>query len=516
MLCSLSGEEAQEPVVSPKSGCIFEKRLIELYISTTGKDPISEEALTTEELIVIQNKDPVIVPPRPAAFNSIPTMLQAFQNEWDALALETFTLRKELNNTRQELSASLYQYDAAVRVANKALKERDEAREALTELSQSFAKNEPPVDEKLSDGVEEKTEESIDSRTTESRLSDEVPLEKRISASRELPGEVAQNILEAGERLFREHKNLKITLDVLNAGLWRIHTSETTHDIQRPFGQLAVGSTGKAAVFGLNSIFIYPEGKVMHKRANIMNICFTGRGDQVLAACNNNTIYIQSINGGPPKPLNHKAGEIHKIIAHPSVAVSIGFSPDYWTVFSYNRPVYRSERVPFKMSFQALHVDGRLLAIGTSHPGQVLIYDIVTNERVASINTKYPRVNKIQFAYNGYWLFVASNETGNGVVQLFDLRKNSLVQQFEYSDRVEFAIDKSSQVLAVSSRAEREISFSFYDKKAKQWDIDVLKLDSTNSVNLIEHVDDENSIASFLALSPHTIRRIWLRYPLDV
>lgn len=512
MLCSLSGEEAQEPVVSPKSGCIFEKRLIELYISTTGKDPISEEALTAEELIVIQNKDPVIVPPRPAAFNSIPTMLQAFQNEWDALALETFTLRKELNNTRQELSASLYQYDAAVRVANKALKERDEAREALTELSQSFAKSDPPVEEKLSDGVEEKTEESADSRTTESRLSEEVPLERRIS-TRELPEEVAQNILEAAERLFREHKNNKVTVDVLNARNWEVFTTETDHEIKRPFGLLPVGSTGKAAVFGQNSIFIYPEGKVMHKRAPIMNICFTGRGDQILAACNNSTIYIQSVNGAPPKPLNHKAGEIHKIVAHPSVAVSIGFSPDYWTVFSHNRPVYKSERVPFKMTFQALHVDGRLLAIGTSHPGQVLIYDIVTNERVASINTKYPRVNKIQFAYNGYWLFVGSNESGKGVVQLFDLRKNSLVQQFEYSDRVEFAIDKSSQVLAVSARAEGAIFFSTYDKKAKKWDVDTLKLNSTNPVHLIEYVDDDNGIATYLALSSYTIRRIVLRQP---
>lgn len=511
MLCSLSGEEAQEPVVSPKSGCIFEKRLIELYISTTGKDPISEEALTAEELIVIQNKDPVIVPPRPAAFNSIPTMLQAFQNEWDALALETFTLRKELNNTRQELSASLYQYDAAVRVANKALKERDEAREALTELSLSFAKSDRPVEEKMSDVVEEKNEE-LESTAADSRLSEDTPMERSISG-RELPVDVAQNILEAGERLFREHKNLKLTLDVLNARNWEISTTETDHEIKRPFGLLAVGSTGKAAVFGQNSIFIYPEGKVMHKRASIMNICFTGRGDQVLAACNNNTIYIQSVNGAPPKPLNHKAGDIHKIIAHPSIAVSIGFSPDHWTVFSYNRQVYKSDKVPFKMTYQALHVDGRLLAIGTSHPGQVLIYDIVTNECVASINAKYTRVNKIQFAYNGYWLFVASTESGKGAVQLFDLRKNSLVQLFEYSDRVEFAIDKSSQVLAVSVRAEEAIFFSTYEKKAKAWHIDTLKLNSTYPLNLIEYVDDDNGIATFLALSSRTIRRIVLHQP---
>ncbi|CAN0547097.1 unnamed protein product, partial [Ectocarpus sp. 8 AP-2014] len=49
------------------------------------------------------------------------------QNEWDDLMLETHTLKQHLNQTRQELSQSLYQNDAACRVIARLHRERDEA-----------------------------------------------------------------------------------------------------------------------------------------------------------------------------------------------------------------------------------------------------------------------------------------------------------------------------------------------------------------------------------------------------
>ncbi len=77
--------------------------------------------------------------PRPASATSIPGMLQLFQNEWDALTLETFQLKQELEATRLELSKALYENDAATRVIARLLKERNDARTALAQASANGA-----------------------------------------------------------------------------------------------------------------------------------------------------------------------------------------------------------------------------------------------------------------------------------------------------------------------------------------------------------------------------------------
>jgi pre-mRNA-processing factor 19 len=79
--------------------------------------------------LVLFYLDPSSAPPRPPNFTSVPAILNALQNEWDALVLETFALRQQYNATRQELSHALYQQDAATRVVARLLKERDSARE---------------------------------------------------------------------------------------------------------------------------------------------------------------------------------------------------------------------------------------------------------------------------------------------------------------------------------------------------------------------------------------------------
>ena len=75
------------------------------------------------------------MPPRPPRLASIPSLLGIFQGEWDALALETYRLREELQKTREELATALYQNDAAVRVVARLSRERDEARQALSHIT---------------------------------------------------------------------------------------------------------------------------------------------------------------------------------------------------------------------------------------------------------------------------------------------------------------------------------------------------------------------------------------------
>ncbi|KAL4167944.1 hypothetical protein KRP22_011351 [Phytophthora ramorum] len=137
MLCSLSGQVPMEPVASLKSGLVFEKRLLLKYLAQNQQRcPVTGEQLDADKDLLALRPTPSATKAQAGASTvapeaaSIPQLLSAFQNEWDAVMLETFTLKQHLEQTRQELSHALYQHDAACRVIarlnaeNATLKER--------------------------------------------------------------------------------------------------------------------------------------------------------------------------------------------------------------------------------------------------------------------------------------------------------------------------------------------------------------------------------------------------------
>ena len=150
MFCAISGEPPQDPVISNKSGHIYERRLITKYITDNGTDPLTGEKLEESDLISVKASmfcfqvafsvaitylalsDPKTAPPRPPTHSSIPALIHTFQNEWDAIALETFALKQQYNSLRQELSYALYAQDAASRVVARLIRERDAARECVS------------------------------------------------------------------------------------------------------------------------------------------------------------------------------------------------------------------------------------------------------------------------------------------------------------------------------------------------------------------------------------------------
>lgn len=99
LLCAISGNVPEVPVVSTKSGHVFEKSLITKYVAETGKDPISGQELTQEDLLPLNTNK--TIKPRSSAATSIPGLLGLFHDEWDALMLEHHTLRQNLHTVRR-------------------------------------------------------------------------------------------------------------------------------------------------------------------------------------------------------------------------------------------------------------------------------------------------------------------------------------------------------------------------------------------------------------------------------
>ena len=144
MFCAVSGVAPEHPVISTKSGHLYERSVAEKYIESTGKCPVTGEPLEVSDLLPLNAR--AGVKPRPVAATSIPGMLALFQNEWDALMLESFTLKQQLETVRQELGRALYEHDAACRVIARLIKERDDARSALAAVRAPAVIGAPPSD----------------------------------------------------------------------------------------------------------------------------------------------------------------------------------------------------------------------------------------------------------------------------------------------------------------------------------------------------------------------------------
>eukprot|EP00484_Ammonia_sp_Unknown_P019851 CAMPEP_0197024328 /NCGR_PEP_ID=MMETSP1384-20130603/4890_1 /TAXON_ID=29189 /ORGANISM="Ammonia sp." /LENGTH=587 /DNA_ID=CAMNT_0042452693 /DNA_START=53 /DNA_END=1816 /DNA_ORIENTATION=+ len=138
MFCSISNTICQHPVVSRKTGHIFEKDLLEKHLKIHKTCPVTSEAMSMEDVIEIKTTEQPSAPKQLSTTN-IPSLLRTMQNEWDQLMIESYQIKKQLQDTRQQLSHSMYQYDAAIRVIARLTDERDRALQELANTRETMA-----------------------------------------------------------------------------------------------------------------------------------------------------------------------------------------------------------------------------------------------------------------------------------------------------------------------------------------------------------------------------------------
>lgn len=456
--CSISGQTPQNPVVSLKSGHVFEKSLIEKHLQVTGTCPVTGDDLRVEDLLPVKSNN--ALQPRAPNATSIPGMIQLFQNEWDAVMLETYTLNKHLETVRQELAHALYQHDAACRVIARLIKERDEARGMLSNTQDNVAVAMRKV---ASAGGE-------DGKQAETGIA----------------GEAVKIMTNVAKQLSKNRKNTIKTLanEVARRETIKKYTVTASHNLHSPSvpgilcldlhptnqDMVLTGGADSSAI-----LFNRSTGKTVdilkfHKK-KLTDVKFHPTENLLFTTSADNTGLIWSQQGGKftvAHKLEDHTAEVTGCSLHPSGAFLVTASMDKsWAFYDVQTGVCRQKvtdaNVTDGYTQVQFHPDGLLLGAGTAD-SVVRIFDVKAQKQVASFKGHTGKVSALSFSENGYYLATGDEK---GSVKLWDLRK---LQNFHNIDSkskdavgsLEF--DASGSYLAVNGG-----DVSMYT--CKQWEL---------------------------------------------
>ncbi|XP_027116671.1 pre-mRNA-processing factor 19 homolog 1-like [Coffea arabica] len=434
MNCSISGEVPEEPVVSKKSGLLYEKRLIERHISDYGKCPVTGEPLTMDDIVPI--KTGKIVKPRPVQAASIPGMLGMFQIEWDSLMLSNFALEQQLHTARQELSHALYQHDAACRVIARLKKERDEARAILAQAERQMPAAAAPVPAAAANAAAL----SNGKRAAED---DEIgPDGKRIRPG--ISANIISELTNCNAALSQQRKKRQIppTLAPIDAverytqlNSYPLHKTNKpgilSLDVQYSKDIIATGGVDtNVVVFGRSS------GEILstlsgHSR-KVTSVKFVADGELLLSGSADKTVRLwQGSEDG-----NYECRHIMKDHDAEVQAVTVHATNNYFVTASLDNTwcfydlasglcltQVSNGSTNDGFTSAAFHPDGLILGTGTSD-AWVKIWDVKSQTNVANFDDHRHGpvtgpVTAMSFSENGYFLATAAHDG----VRIFDLRK---------------------------------------------------------------------------------------------
>lgn len=451
--CALSNQIPEQPVVSPHSGAIFEKRLIQKYLQENGVDPICGKDMSADELIEVKTS-PLVKPKAPSA-TSLPSLLKSMQSEWDAVVLNSFNLRQQLQTTRQELSYALYQHDAACRVIARLTKELTAAREALATLKPKVAANQvnnseseaPSEEAGLTTEVIEKISNKASTLTAE-----------RKKRCKTIPEELTK---PDGIRQFKTISSQTGLHSVSMAGIVSLDICPTDSS-----KIVTGGNDHNAVIFNRDTEQIVTVLKGHSKKVN--SVIYHPNRDNVVTASPDGQIRVWSVP-------NSQTLQIIRAHETPVTSTSLHATGDYLLSTSTDEQWAFSDintgKVLIKVGDQTtnhslttakFHPDGLIFGTGTSD-SLIKIWDLKEQSNVANFPGHTGPISAMSFSENGYYLATSAEDS---LIKLWDLRKlknfKTITLDEGYQIR-DICFDPSGTYLAVAGTDVR-IYIS------KQWD----------------------------------------------
>ncbi|CAG7900265.1 unnamed protein product [Brassica rapa] len=424
MNCAVSGEVPVEPVVSKKTGLLYEKRLIERHISDYGKCPVTGELHTIADIVAI--KTGKIIKPKPLHTASIPGLLGSFQT-----------------------------HDAACRVIARLKKERDEARQLLSEAERQLpaAPEAATANATLSNGkrAADGGEQGPDAKKMRLGISTEVITE----------------LTDCNAALSQQRKKRQIPPTLASIDALEKFTQLSSHPLHKTnkpgiFSMDILHSKDVIATGGIDTtavLFDRASGQILstltgHSK-KVTSIKFVGDTDLVLTASSDKTVRIwgssEDGNYACRHTLKDHSAEVRAVTVHATNKYFVSASLDStWCFYDMSSGLCLaqvtddSEKVDYTAA--AFHPDGLILGTGTAQ-SIVKIWDVKSQANVAKFGGHTGEITSVSFSENGYFLATAALDG----VRLWDLRKLKNFRTFEFPDANSVEFDHSGSYLGIAA-----------------------------------------------------------------
>ena len=408
--------------------------------------------------------------PRSTAATSVPGLLAAFHDEWDALMLETHELRKDLHAARQELSHALYQHDAACRVIARTVKERDEARAALAS-ARGAAGGAAPAKR----GAEAPAETAdADDATDAKRAKGGVPadaVEAMAARAKEL--QKARKSRTVADSLAKPEDLAKMAAKPSSAPCHPTKCKGILCVAPDPSDANALATAGAD---GTVAVFDVAKGKrvrqiAAHKK-RVKSAAWCGANALLTGSADGSMKVWRADSGACAATVDGThTGEIVSVAAHPTHAYAVTFGADgAWAFHDVGKAetlsVTRGDGAGYGVG--GFHPDG-LIAAACGVDGKTRLWDVKAQKRAAELEGHSDAVTSLSFSENGYYVATAAADGA----RVWDLRKLKELRAFASADAknpVSVAFDHSGHYLALGSGSELSVRAVKQDwEVVKQW-----------------------------------------------